>query len=237
VTITESAVYSVIYADPPWKFKTYSEKGLGRSAEAWYDCLTLDEIKAIPVRQWASQDCVLLLWVTDPFLRKGFEVLDAWGFEYKTVGFYWAKSKYDNGALNNEHNWPIGTGYWTRANPEQCLLATRGSPKRINNDVRKLVISPRREHSRKPDEIYERIERLCEGPYLELFARQPWPGWDSIGQEVVSGPNSQRRWRSNSGPERERAREPDTIISVAEILGREESEPNPQLDLFDERGK
>ena len=165
-------LYSVIYADPPWKFKTFSEKGLGRSAEAWYDCMSLDDIKNFPVKTYAANDCVLLLWVTDPFLKHGFEIIESWGFEYKTVGFYWAKTTGNHGShFIPLSDFPIGTGYWTRANPEQCLLATRGRPKRINNDVRKLVVSPRREHSRKPDEIYERIERLCSGPYLELFAR------------------------------------------------------------------
>ena len=76
-------------------------------------------------------------------------------------------------------------GYWTRANPEQCLLATRGSPKRVAKDVRRLVVEKRREHSRKPDEIYSRIERLLDGPYLELFARQTRTGGDSLGDETT----------------------------------------------------
>lgn len=184
-------LYSVIYADPPWKFTTYSDKGKGRSAEAWYDCLTLDEIKNIPVKQWAAHDCVLLMWVTDPFLFKSKEVLDAWGFEYKTVGFVWAKTN----ELNKEFF--MGTGYWTRANPEHCLLATRGHPKRVNSDVRELVISPRREHSRKPDEMYSLIERLCAGPYLELFARNMRDGWDCLGKEAETGIGV-RRWKSNN---------------------------------------
>jgi N6-adenosine-specific RNA methylase IME4 len=188
--------YSVIYADPPWKFETYSEKGKGRSAEAWYDCMNLEDIKSFPVQKWCAEDCVLLLWTTDPFLRKSFEVIDSWGFEYKTVGFVWAKCAYAQGALENPYNWPIGTGYWTRANPEYCLLATRGSPHRLNSDVRELVIAPRREHSRKPDEMYGLIERLCTGPYLELFARNRREGWDSIGLETDSGPNTTRRWSS-----------------------------------------
>jgi N6-adenosine-specific RNA methylase IME4 len=187
--------YGVIYADPPWKFATYSEKGKGRSAEAWYDCMDLEDIKAFPVQQFCAEDCVLLMWTTDPFLRLSFDVIDAWGFEYKTVGFVWAKSTWPTGSIENEHNWPIGTGYWTRANPEHCLLATRGHPKRLNADVRELVISPRREHSRKPDEMYSLIERLCSGPYLELFARNQRPGWDSVGLEVNSGPGK-RRWSS-----------------------------------------
>lgn len=183
--------YGVIYADPPWNFATYSPKGHGRSASAWYDTMSLDDIKALPVSEQAASDCVLLLWTTDPFLEHAFGVIHAWGFEYKTVGFYWAKCDASGG-------WPIGTGYWTRANPEQCLLATRGRPRRLNADVRKLIVSPRREHSRKPDEAYGRIERLCAGPYLELFARERRLGWDSLGNEVESGPRAVRRWGSGT---------------------------------------
>jgi N6-adenosine-specific RNA methylase IME4 len=192
-------LYNVIYADPPWKFKVFSSKGLGRSAEAWYDCMDLEDIKNLDVKQYAAKDCVLLMWVTDPFLEHGLELIKHWGFKYKTVGFYWAKlnPNFNYGLPDNNQNWAMGTGYWTRANPEQCLLATIGHPKRINADVRKLVISARREHSRKPDEVYVSIERLCKGPYLELFARTRRDGWDSLGHEVDVGPLRQRRWDSN----------------------------------------
>jgi N6-adenosine-specific RNA methylase IME4 len=78
----------------------------------------------------------------------------------------------------------VGMGYWTRANSEACLLATRGKPKRLNADVRQGIIAPRREHSRKPDGIHARIERLVAGPYCELFARERRPGWDAWGNEV-----------------------------------------------------
>ena len=83
--------YRLIYADPPWTFATYSRKGKGRSAEAHYDCMSLADIKALPVADWAAPDCVLLLWVTDPLLDKAMDVIRAWGFTYKTVGFCWAK--------------------------------------------------------------------------------------------------------------------------------------------------
>src|SRR5246500_1007072 len=93
--------YKVIYADPPWTFSTYSRKGKGRSAEAYYDCMTLVDIKALPVSQWAADDCVLLLWTTDPLLEKAFEVIHAWGFTFKTVGFYWAKLR-QPGPIHND---------------------------------------------------------------------------------------------------------------------------------------
>lgn len=196
--------YGLIYADPPWTFTTYSNKGKGRSAEAHYDCMTLEGIKALPVGDWAAEDCVLLLWVTDPLLERAFEVIGAWGFKYKTVGFYWAKLNKGAGQLCLDQNsFFTGLGFWTRANPEQCLLATRGRPKRRVGDVRKLVVSPRREHSRKPDLIYDRIEALCSGPYLEMFARSSRPKWDSWGTEAGlfdRGEVATRRWRCTGDP-------------------------------------
>src|SRR5215471_13812779 len=123
--------YKVIYADPPWTFATYSRKGKGRSPEAYYDCMTLAEIKALPVAEWAAEHCVLLLWTTDPLLEKAFEVIRAWGFTYKTVGFYWAKLKKAAASPTyDKSSFFTGLGFWTRANPEPCLLATRGSPRR-----------------------------------------------------------------------------------------------------------
>jgi N6-adenosine-specific RNA methylase IME4 len=161
--------YGVIYADPPWAFATYSAKGKGRSAGAHYDCMdpySIGHLLPILEKDHAyriADNAVLLLWVTDPMLPAGLDVIRAWGFTYKTVGFYWAKCGQDVHGYSDHEVWPIGTGYWTRANPEQCLLATRGHPKRLNADVRKLIVAPRREHSRKPDEVYGRMERLCEG--------------------------------------------------------------------------
>lgn len=177
--------YSVIYADPPWAFATYSEKGKGRSAEAHYGCLTFASLCEVPVRSWAADDCVLLLWTTDPMLTNALKLIEAWGFVYKTVGFYWAKLNTSASTDRfTKDDFFTGLGYWTRANVEQCLLATRGHPKRAKCDVRRLIVAPRREHSRKPDVIYDRIERLVAGPYLELFARNSRPGWDGWGDQV-----------------------------------------------------
>ena len=199
----QAGQYGVIYADPPWRFATYSDKGKGRSAEAHYDCLSPDEIKALPVASWAARDAVLLLWATDPLLPRALEVIEAWGFVYKTVGFYWVKLNktadpitLGNGPLLAERDFFTGLGFWTRANPEPCLLATRGHPKRSAGDVPKLLIAPRREHSRKPDQAHARIERLLPGPYLELFARHNRPGWDAWGYQPElfdRGPVATRR--------------------------------------------
>lgn len=194
--------YRLIYADPPWTFATYSRKGKGRSAEAYYDCMSLAEIGRLPVAEWAAKDCVLLLWATDPLLPMAFEVIRAWGFTYKTVGFYWAKlNKSAEPTLYRDTSFFTGLGFWTRANPELCLLATRGHPKRRRADVRKLIVSPRREHSRKPDEAYARIEALCEGPYLEMFARTARPGWESWPAEPELRRIEPRRWRAAGYPE------------------------------------
>lgn len=169
--------YGVIYADPAWTFSTRSNEGKGRSPEQHYDCMSLEEIKALPVQDLAAKDCVLLMWVIDTHLPMALDVMSAWGFKYKTKGFNWVK-------LNQDGTPFTGMGFWTRANPEDCLLGTKGHPKRVAKDVRRLLMSPRREHSRKPDEIRDEIERLVSGPYIELFARETKPGWDAWGNQV-----------------------------------------------------
>ena len=154
--------YKVIYADPPWTFKTFSDKGKGRSPEQHYDVLDLPAISRLPINSISEDNSVLLMWVIDPLLDKAFDVIKAWGFKYKTVAFTWAKTN----------------------KTEMCLLATKGKPKRLSKSVPQLVIEQRREHSRKPDIMYQHIENLLEGPYIELFARQQRKGWDSWGNEV-----------------------------------------------------
>lgn len=161
-----------------------------------YDTMTMDELKALPVASAAARDCVLLMWAVDPMIPQALELGAAWGFKFKTVGFVWAKerrvtSTRGRDLIELDHKrFPMGTGYWTRANPEMCLLFTRGKPKRVSAAVRKLLISPRREHSRKPDEQYARIEALVGGPYLELFARTERPGWSVWGNETAKFPEA-----------------------------------------------
>jgi N6-adenosine-specific RNA methylase IME4 len=134
----------------------------------------------------------LFLWATDPLLPRALDVIEAWGFVYKTVAFTWVKTN------RTGRGFFTGLGYWTRANPEICLLATRGNPRRVGRDVPRLLIAPRREHSRKPDEVYGRIERLVPGPYLELFARARRPNWTAWGAEVglLERGGPRRRWRA-----------------------------------------
>lgn len=171
--------YSIIYADPPWYFKSRSVKGEGRNPNQHYDCMNLDDIKNMPVSDIAEKDCVLLMWVIDPMLPHAFEVITSWGFIYKTVAFTWAKTNSKSMGMFT------GMGYWTRGNPEMCLLATKGKPKRFSKAVKQLVISERREHSRKPDRIRNDIVELCgDVSRIELFARQKVEGWDSYGNEI-----------------------------------------------------
>ncbi len=173
--------YKIIYADPPWRFKVYSQKGLGRSAERYYPTMSIEDIQALPVGELADSDCVLFLWTTLPFLKDCFSVISAWGFEYKTVAFVWIK-------LNRKADslfW--GMGHWTRSNAELCVLAVKGHPKRISAGVHQVVISRIEEHSKKPNEVRDRIVALMgDLPRVELFARQRTEGWDVWGNEVDS---------------------------------------------------
>lgn len=163
--------YGAILADPPWDFKAWSAKGTGRSAQQHYDTLPLSKLTSLPILNVAAKDCALFLWVVDSHLDQGIELMKQWGFVYKTIAFIWVKPS-------------IGMGKWTRKMAEVCLLGTAGKPHRLSAAVQQVVHAPRREHSRKPDEIYPRIEALVGGPYLEMFARQQWPGWDTWGDET-----------------------------------------------------
>lgn len=170
--------YAVIYADPAWPYDTWSDKGADRSPDNHYPTMTTDDILALPVGKIAADESTLFLWTVSPLLPVAFEAIKGWGFEYKTVAFVWVKTAKDG------QKPATGMGYWTRSSVEICLLATRGSPPRLNADVRQVIMSPRREHSRKPDETMDRIERLVPGPYIELFARRHRENWAAWGNEV-----------------------------------------------------
>jgi N6-adenosine-specific RNA methylase IME4 len=170
--------YKLIYADPPWRFVTYSEEGEQKSATQHYDCMNIEDIYSLPVNDIADENCILLMWAVDPMLPEALKTIKRWGFTYKTIGFTWAKEN------KKSLGFFMGLGYWTRSNPEMCLLATKGKPKRLDRGVRQLVVSPVREHSRKPEQMYSHIEKLAEGPYVELFARNKRPGWDSWGNQT-----------------------------------------------------
>ena len=175
--------YKIIYADPPWSYNSASKKGTSRGvAERYYNVMDLETIKKLPIGDLADKEgAVLFLWITYPHLHELIEVLDAWGFEYKTVAFNWIK------IYKNSKNPVLALGYWTRSNAEICVLATRGKdyPRRINKGVSQIIISPQREHSRKPDIVRQKIiELVGDLPRIELFARERIEGWDCWGNEV-----------------------------------------------------
>jgi N6-adenosine-specific RNA methylase IME4 len=184
--------FGAILCDPPWHFQVwkgaFSANSISgaRSARApEYNTMREAELAALPASELAATDCVLFMWVVWPTLEQSLRLIEKWGFKYKTCAFAWIKGDATQVEFfQEETKATMGLGYWTRANSEVCLLATRGKPKRLNADVRQGIIAPRREHSRKPDGIHERIERLVAGPYLELFARQKREGWTTWGNET-----------------------------------------------------
>lgn len=166
-----SGPFGAILADPPWAFRTYSKKNVAPARGAQpYAVMSLADIAALPVEQVAAKDCLLFMWTVSHLQREAFDVAAAWGFKPVSVAFVWDKGR-------------MGMGYWTRQEVEICHLFKRGKPGRLSKKVRSVIRAPRREHSRKPDEQYERIEALVGGPYLELFARQSWREWASWGNE------------------------------------------------------
>jgi len=172
--------FSTVLCDPPWPFTTYSDKGKDRSPDKHYHTMRIGEIAGLPVPDIAGDDCVLFMWAPGTWIANGVAlwIMEwAWGFKPKTFGFVWTKEK----PSGSEH---LGCGYWTRDNPEFCLLGTKGHPKRLSAAVRKWIHSPVREHSRKPDDIYERVEALSEGPYVELFSRSTREGWTVWGDQA-----------------------------------------------------
>ncbi len=143
--------------------------------------MSTDEICDLQVADIAAESSVLFLWTTFPNLQEAFRVIEAWGFSYRTVAFVWVKRN------KKAPNYFMGLGYWTRANAEICLLATKGKPKRISKSVRQIIDAPIEYHSKKPDETRERIvELMGDLPRIELFARQKTDGWDVWGNEVES---------------------------------------------------
>lgn len=179
MTALPAKKYSVIYADPPW-FYADAMKHRG-GATRHYPVMKLDDIKALPVADIADTNCALLVWATMPKLQECLDVIQAWGFEFRTTAFVWVKKN------KKSNSWFWGMGSWTRANAEICLLATRGKPTRLSAAVHSVVDAPIERHSKKPDEVRERIVELFgDVPRIELFARETADGWDAWGNEVVS---------------------------------------------------
>lgn len=195
--------FRVILADFPWEFEHWSEKGQGKAAQAHYDVLSIEEIITLPLSALAADNCAFFMWVTWPLAMRWKEVVEGLGFTYAGLAWEWIKFN------PKTHKYAFGGGYGTRKNVEPCLLCVRGDPqlkKPITSDmlgpavvpagVRSVrdfieampldaIRAPRtRIHSQKPDEQYERIETMFDGPYIELFSRKDRPGWSSWGNET-----------------------------------------------------
>lgn len=170
--------FRVVSADPPWPFETFSEAGQGKSPSQHYPTMSVEELCEMNVRDVAADDCALFIWTTWPNIFETEKVIRAWGFEYSGLAWEWIKRNPKTG------KYAFGGGYGTRKNLEPCLLARRGSPAVLDRSVRDFLYAPRREHSRKPDEHFERVEKLFRGPYLELFSREARPGWTAWGNET-----------------------------------------------------
>lgn len=173
---TISSKYNIIYADPPW---SYRDRGCNGAAEKHYSTMSLADIKALPMKDIAADNCALFLWATYPMFGEALEVLKAWDFIYKTIAFQWIKTYPKSG------KYVFGLGNWTRANSEPCILAIRGKPKRQNKGVSQLIFAPRGKHSAKPGVVREKIvDVVGDLPRIELFAREKTLGWDCWGDEI-----------------------------------------------------
>lgn len=197
--------FKTILADAPWRFDNWSEAGENRNANQHYETWPVELIKSLPVQRLAAKDCIMFFWGAWPTMPQWVPVIESWGFEYKALAWDWLKYNPETG------KYAFGGGYTSRKNIEPCMICTRGNPRlkaEIPGDlfgpamaghprnIRDFIFwwpmdairAPRREHSRKPDEQYQRIEALANGPYVELFGRNTRPGWTSWGNETDKFP-------------------------------------------------
>ncbi len=172
--------YSIIYADPAWEYsdKRDSHPRISGGATSHYDTMSIEEIKSLPVQQITENNCMLFLWATFPNLQGALDVIKAWGFKYKTLGFSWIKT-------NKNNNRPFfGIGYYTKSNCEVCLIGVKGKPIVVNNKISSVLFSTKQQHSKKPDIVRDKIVQLCgDLPRIELFARSKIHGWDVWGND------------------------------------------------------
>ena len=176
--------YNIIYADPPWGFSSSIYQDGGRTfdkrLEDYYQTMSLNDIKDLPIKHITDKDCILFIWTTDSHLSEALEVIKSWDFKFKTIGFTWVK-QYKSGS------YCYNFGAYTLKSTEICLIALKGKLKNIkkSNNVKSLVFAERTTHSKKPDEVRKRIEDFCgDLPRIELFARERVDGWDCWGNEV-----------------------------------------------------
>lgn len=168
--------YDLIVADPPWRFRTWGEHNQAKSASRHYSLMTTEAIKALPVRDMAQRDCILLLWSTGAMQPQAFEVMTAWGFTFKSQ-MIWRKTT-PSGKVR------MGTGYWARSMHEPILIGCMGKPRKFSA-FPSLFDGVAREHSRKPDEFYDLVVKHTSAMRrADLFSRISRPGFDGWGNEA-----------------------------------------------------
>lgn len=179
--------FNIIYCDPPWLYHLYRRQfsHIGtlsvpiRTAASFYDTMSVDDICSLPVGNIAADNCALFLWITNPLLNEPFKVISAWGFQYKTVAFYWNKKCKRSDKLK------MGMGHYTRPNCEPLLLAMKGSLEVLDHSINQVVFATIENHSKKPAIFRNLILKLFgDLPRIELFARERAQGWSSWGNEV-----------------------------------------------------
>ena len=192
--------YGAILADPPWRFMNRTgkvapeHKRLNR-----YDTMPLEEIMDIPVKKVSGSSSHLYLWVPNALLQEGLAVLKAWGFQYK-ANLVWHKVRKDGGPDGR------GVGFYFRNTTELVLFGVKGNMRTLppGRSQVNIIRSQKQEHSRKPDELYNIIERCSPGPYLEIFARGSRDGWDTFGDQAenyeIEWATYQNNSRANSIP-------------------------------------
>lgn len=171
--------FGCILADPPWNFKTYDgKKSVPTQGVDPYSTLSLDALKLLPISEICAPSCALIMWHSGTHTDQAIELASAWGFRFiRSELFVWVKAQ--------ENRKPdLGMGYYSRNGAEIAGLFITGKPKVRAHDIEQVIFSPRRAHSRKPDEQYDRINRLFGGPYLELFARRQRKNWRTWGDDT-----------------------------------------------------
>ena len=177
-----SKKYNIIYADPPWAYRNMGN--IQATANEHYSTMNNQDICDLKVEDIADDNSILFLWATFPKIQEALDVIKAWGFEYKTVGFNWVKTNPKSGTPF------FGVGWYTKSNAEVCLIGVKGKSPKVSNSVSSIVIEPRGKHSAKPNVVREKIVEFCgDIPRIELFAREKTKGWDVWGNEVKSDIN------------------------------------------------
>lgn len=173
--------FGLILSDCPWSFDNWSASGEVKNAKAQYDCMSTEDIAALPVGHLAAKDCWLVHMATHPMIDDALYVMKRWGFKFVTSGV-WVKRGRDTATKKGKL--AFGTGYVLRSCSEPFLIGKIGNPPTFSNSIRTVIEAPRRQHSRKPDELFKMAEDLFgDVNRLELFSRQSRPGWSNWGLE------------------------------------------------------